>query len=120
MTLYNVVDTFFAGKISPNALAALAQTLPVYFIIMALGVGLSIETTSLMANALGEKDNQRASYYFAQSMLAVGWRKRQDNTYILESLEIRRIVHFHVFTRVILGCNTNTIFISLSTPNMMI
>jgi len=68
MTLFNVVDTFFAGKISPNALAALAQTFPVYFIIIALGVGLSIGTTSLMANALGEKNNQKASYYFAQSI----------------------------------------------------
>jgi len=68
MTLYNVVDTFFAGKISPNALAALAQTFPVYFIIIALGVGLSIGTTSLMANALGEKNNRKASYYFSQSI----------------------------------------------------
>ena len=68
MTLYNVVDTYFAGKISPNALAALAQTFPVYFIIIALGVGLSIGTTSLMANALGEKNSQKASYYFAQSI----------------------------------------------------
>ena len=63
MTLYNIVDTFFAGKISPEALAALAQTFPVYFIIIALGVGLSIGTTSLIANALGEKKDDKASYY---------------------------------------------------------
>ena len=68
MTLYNVVDTFFAGKISPEALAALAQTFPVYFIIIALGVGLSIGTTSLMANALGEKKEDKASYFLAQSI----------------------------------------------------
>ena len=30
-TLYNVVDTFFAGKISPNALAAIAKSFPLYF-----------------------------------------------------------------------------------------
>ena len=48
MTLYNVVDTFFAGKISAEALAALAQTFPVYFIIIAIGVGLSIGSTSLI------------------------------------------------------------------------
>ena len=68
MTLYNIVDTFFAGKISPEALAALAQTFPVYFIIIALGVGLSIGTTSLIANALGEKKDDKASYYLAQSI----------------------------------------------------
>ena len=63
MTLYNLVDTYFAGKISPEALAALAQTFPVYFIIIAIGVGLSIGTTSLIANALGEKDQKKGSYY---------------------------------------------------------
>ena len=69
MTLYNVVDTYFAGKISAEALAALAQTFPVYFIIIALGIGLSIGTTSLIANALGEKKNKKASYYLAQSII---------------------------------------------------
>ena len=69
MTLYNVVDTYFAGKISANALAALAQTFPVYFIIIAVGVGLSIGTTSLIANALGEKKEKEASYLLAQSII---------------------------------------------------
>ena len=68
MTLYNVVDTYFAGKISPEALAALAQTFPVYFIIIAMGVGLSIGTTSLIANALGEKKTKKASHFLAQSI----------------------------------------------------
>ena len=68
MTLYNLVDTYFAGKISAEALAALAQTFPVYFIIIAIGVGLSIGTTSLIANALGEKDQKKGSYYLAQSI----------------------------------------------------
>ena len=58
MTLYNLVDTYFAGKISAEALAALAQTFPVYFIIIAVGVGLSIGTTSLIANALGANDKK--------------------------------------------------------------
>ena len=68
MTLYNVVDTYFAGKISAEALAAIAQTFPVYFIIIALGVGLSIGTTSLIANALGEKNKKKGSYFLAQSI----------------------------------------------------
>lgn len=68
MTLYNVVDTYFAGKISAESLAALAQTFPVYFIIIAIGVGLSIGTTSLIANALGEKKKEEASYFLAQSI----------------------------------------------------
>jgi putative MATE family efflux protein len=69
MTLYNVVDTFFAGKISAEALAALAQTFPVYFIIIAMGVGLSIGTTSLISNAIGKKKDKQASFFLAQSTL---------------------------------------------------
>ena len=69
MTLYNIVDTFFAGKISAKALAALAQTFPVYFIIIALGIGLSIGTTSLIANSIGKKEERKASYFLAQSII---------------------------------------------------
>ena len=53
--LYSVVDSIFAGKmISDEALAAIGQIFPIYFIIIALGVGLSIGTTSLIANSIGE------------------------------------------------------------------
>ena len=49
--LYSVVDSIFAGRmISESALAAIGQIFPIYFIIIALGVGLSIGTTSLIAN----------------------------------------------------------------------
>ena len=60
-TLYNVVDTYFAGKISAEALPAIAQTFPVFFIIIAMGVGLSIGITALIANAIGEKNDKNAS-----------------------------------------------------------
>ena len=36
--LFNLVDTFYAGKISPEALAALAKSFPLYFIIVAAGI----------------------------------------------------------------------------------
>ena len=49
-TLYNLVDTYFAGKISPESLAAIAQTFPVYFIIIAIGVGSSIGSNYLIYN----------------------------------------------------------------------
>jgi len=30
-TLYTIVDTFYAGKISPEALSALSKSFPIYF-----------------------------------------------------------------------------------------
>ena len=68
--LYSLVDTIFAGRmISETALAAIGQTFPVYFIIIALGIGLSIATTSNVANSLGEKNIQKATHAFSQSFV---------------------------------------------------
>ena len=69
-TLYSIVDSIFAGKlISSLALAAIGQTFPIYFIIIALGVGLSIGSTSLISNHLGADEYVKASQYFSQSLL---------------------------------------------------
>ena len=68
-TLYNIVDTFFAGKISANALAAIAKSFPLYFIIIATGVGIVSASNALISNSLGAKDYRTASFYVAQSLL---------------------------------------------------
>jgi len=52
-TMYNVVDTYFAGLISTQALAALSVSFPIFFIIIALGAGLSTGLTAVMATLLG-------------------------------------------------------------------
>ncbi len=52
-TMYNVVDTYFGGLISTQALASLSLSFPVFFIIIAMGTGISSGTTALIANALG-------------------------------------------------------------------
>ena len=64
-TLYNVVDTFFAGKISPEALSALSKSFPIYFIIIATSIGVTVAGTSLIGNSIGENDNKKALYYFS-------------------------------------------------------
>ena len=61
-TLFNIVDTFFAGTISPEALSALAKSFPIYFIIIAACVGVTVGGTSLIANSIGEKDKKSKKY----------------------------------------------------------
>ena len=68
-TFYNLVDTYFAGKISPAALAAVAKSWPIYFIAIAVAVGIGAGTTSLISNAIGAKENKKASLYVAQSII---------------------------------------------------
>ena len=65
-TLYNIADTYFAGKISPEALSALTKSFPIYFIIIASSIGITVAGTSLIGNSIGEKNNKNASIYFCQ------------------------------------------------------
>ena len=65
-TLYNIADTFFAGKISPEALSALTKSFPIYFIIIASSIGITVAGTSLIGNSIGEKNYKNASIYFSQ------------------------------------------------------
>ena len=67
-TMFNVVDTFFAGVISTQALAALSLSFPVFFIILSLGSGISTGTTALIATALGEGDLPKARMFAIQGI----------------------------------------------------
>jgi len=67
-TMFNVVDTFFAGIISTQALAALSLSFPVFFIILSLGSGISTGTTALIATALGEGDPPKARMFAIQGI----------------------------------------------------
>ena len=68
-TLFNIVDTFFAGKISPEALSALAKSFPIYFIIIAACVGVTVGGTSLISNSIGEGDKKKVLGFFAQPII---------------------------------------------------
>ncbi len=59
-TLYNVVDSIYAGLWSTAALAALGASFPVFFVIVATMTGLGMGTTGLVARALGADDRRRA------------------------------------------------------------
>ena len=61
--LFNLVDTFYAGKISPEALAALAKAFPLYFLIVSAGIGIVAGCNSLIANSLGSNNKVAASIY---------------------------------------------------------
>ena len=68
--LYSIVDSIFAGQmISESALAAIGQIFPIYFVIIALGIGLSIGTTSLIANSIGESNLENSGKIFSQSFI---------------------------------------------------
>ena len=68
-TFYNLVDTWFAGRISAEAIAAIAKSFPIYFTIIAIGVGLTAGTNTLIGNNLGANNKKKASLFIAQSII---------------------------------------------------
>jgi len=67
-TMFNVVDTYFAGQISTNAQAGLAISFPVFFIILSVGMGIGTGTTALISNALGRRDEESGKMYARQAL----------------------------------------------------
>ncbi len=70
-TMFNVVDTWWAGQIDTEAIAALSLSLPVYMIITSLGNGIGTGSTAIMGAALGAGDKKQASLTALQ-MLGFG------------------------------------------------
>ena len=68
-TFYNLVDTWFAGKISAEAIAAIAKSFPIFFVIIAVGVGIGAATNASIGNLIGEKKINKASLLVAQSVV---------------------------------------------------
>ena len=58
-TFYNLVDTWFAGRISAEAIAAIAKSFPIYFTIIAIGVGLTAGTNTLIGNNIGANNKKK-------------------------------------------------------------
>lgn len=88
MVAFNLVDTFFVGKIgvwgpadligsgsiSPDeqskmALAALGFTLPVVMILGAIGMGLSMGASAVISKAIGEDDNDKVRRLTVDSLV---------------------------------------------------
>jgi putative MATE family efflux protein len=68
-TMYNVVDTYCAGWLGTDALAALSLSFPLFFVVFAAGSGISQGATALLANALGAGQPGEARRLFAQAVL---------------------------------------------------
>jgi putative MATE family efflux protein len=67
-TMFNVVDTFYGGMVSTEALAALSLSFPIFFIIISVGAGISSGATALIGHALGSGDRDQARHLAGQTL----------------------------------------------------
>jgi len=59
-TLYNLVDTYFVGWLGTTEIAAVQFIWPVIFLMMSIGMGLSIASTSLISQYTGAHSPEKA------------------------------------------------------------
>ena len=67
-SLFSVVDMYFVGKISTNAVAAVGLTESLLFIVFSIGIGISMATTAVVSRRIGEKDPRAASRATVQAV----------------------------------------------------
>lgn len=66
---FNIVDTFWVGRLGPEALAAMGFTFPVTFILKSVTIGLGIGITATISRVLGSGDGDRVRSLTTDSLL---------------------------------------------------
>jgi len=68
-TAYSLVDTFWVGRLSKEALAAITFSYPIVFLFIALGMGVAVAGSVLVAQYEGAGDRDDVEYAASQTLL---------------------------------------------------
>src|SRR5215470_13887357 len=68
-SLFAVVDVFWVGRLGADAIATVGLTESMLSLVMAIGFGLSLSTTAMVARRIGEKDSQGAAVAGVQAIV---------------------------------------------------
>jgi MATE family, multidrug efflux pump len=68
-SLFAVVDVFWVGHLGADAVATIGLTESMLTLVFAVGLGLSMSTTAMVARRIGEKDHEGASVAAVQAII---------------------------------------------------
>lgn len=68
-SLFAVVDTFWVGQLGSDAVAAVGLTESVMALVFAIGLGVALSTTAMVARRIGEKDPEQAAISAVQAIV---------------------------------------------------
>lgn len=68
-TAYQLVDTFWVGRLGAEAVAAVSLSFPIIFLLITLGGGFTIAGTILVAQYKGRKDDAQVEHITAQTVV---------------------------------------------------
>ncbi|MAS09245.1 MATE family efflux transporter [Salinisphaera sp.] len=70
-TAYQLIDTFWVGRLGAGAVAAVSLSFPVIFFLISLGLGLAVAGTILVAQYQGRRDTAMVNRVSAQALIGV-------------------------------------------------
>lgn len=68
-TGYNIVDTYWVGRLGEEAVAAISLAFPIIFLIISFGAGMTIAGTVLIAQYTGEEDQEKVDLTAGQTVI---------------------------------------------------
>src|SRR5579863_6439762 len=68
-SLFAVVDVFWVGRLGADAVATVGLTESMLSLVFAVGLGLSLSTTAMVARRIGEKDPEGAAVAGVQAIV---------------------------------------------------
>jgi putative MATE family efflux protein len=71
-SLYQLIDTFWVGRLGADAVAAVSLSFPISFLMISAGGGLSIAGAILVAQTFGAGDQRATDHAASQTLLVVG------------------------------------------------
>jgi len=69
MIAFNIIDTYFIGRLGTLELAAISFTFPVVYVIGSVALGLSFAATALISRAIGERNPEKVKRLTTDSLV---------------------------------------------------
>ncbi|MBN3583122.1 MATE family efflux transporter [Algoriphagus aestuarii] len=70
-TAYQLIDTFWLGRLGANAVAAVSISFPILFLVLSLGAGLTLAGTVIVAQYKGAEDQEMINFSASQTVMLV-------------------------------------------------
>lgn len=72
-TLYQLIDTFWVGRLGAPAVAAVSLSFPILFFMISAGGGMAVAGAIVVAQTFGAGDEEAVDHAAGQTLLAVGF-----------------------------------------------
>lgn len=70
-SMYQLIDTFWLGRLGVNAVAAVSLSFPLLFLILSLGSGLTLAGSVIVAQAKGARNQKNVNYSSSQTVFVI-------------------------------------------------